>query len=36
MGDRSLIGTFVDVQITESKNWAVCGVLQDRKESVQK
>ena len=38
MGDRSLIGTFVSVQITESKNWAVSGRLLDdeRKEAVQK
>lgn len=37
MGDRSLIGTFVSVQITESKNWAVSGRLLDdeRKEAVQ-
>ena len=37
-GDRSLIGTFVSVQITESKNWAVSGRLLDdeRKEAVQK
>ena len=38
MGDCSLIGTFVSVQITESKNWAVSGRLLDdeRKEAVQK
>ena len=38
MGNRSLIGTFVSVQITESKNWAVSGRLLDdeRKEAVQK
>ena len=38
MGDRSLIGTFVTVLITESKNWAVSGRLveYERKEALQR
>ncbi len=38
MGDRSFIGTFVTVQITESKNWAVSGRIleNERKEAIQK
>jgi tRNA-2-methylthio-N6-dimethylallyladenosine synthase len=26
-GDPSLIGSFVDVRITDARNWAVSGVL---------
>ena len=31
-GPENCIGQFVDVRITETKNWAVSGVLVDRKD----